>query len=1320
MKEIIHLIQTIVGIIHSWWIQKLYRAYKKLAKKILSFPKKFILWPVSLVFMLSYPALYSLHTSPSFVFHSHIANFKSINVDYSQSTEHPFFAVKQVWVQRNLDHNGHGLEPDGVALDREFLLDTLDLQDNLLTNISYDLRTDSNYSTPDMLFFLHSPLQCFDNNADSIDQDEKGILKTIRSRVNRLSPAGIHLSSDSLFSGVVKVDGVLKSANVLKISLLYIPSTDGSVDAGTIWDDNLRKLIDGSTPSNFTIFSHTESPSERHKFGIHFLPMSWTDHLILFLAYASIATYFFISLFNLHSVKSRLGLFVAFIVEMSFSLLSAATISSYLFKGIDLFHFPLQALPFVVVAVGTENMFRLINAVFRTNDSLSTQARLTRSIVCSGIVSTNIVVVDLIILLFIVPRFVSTETRQFCIFAGIALIIQHILHSTFFTAVLLIDIRRTELGDLLLEEHDTDNWDQRRIARGSMSNSVLAATTAKIFGERVQLVLYQYILKIRLPLTTTVTGSIIMVLFLIAANIRWMDGHTGLLSASTVVPQSIESFNQLNFSTPSIPSLSLELTGVNRRFLFFLGSKALGAELVKVMEQFASSNSIGDTLLIEVEEPKIALSKSVLEQYSSSNGIFNMGLSLSTVYKFDGYYLLEFLTSLLFILCISGLVLNFTINSENVIFSSSQQYKQASSLMKSDSSSKSATSLFTEKESGTPLFQSRELINGHFLDIIKISTSACPFIISVGIDHKLLVWSPLTDPLPFPTQLPISSSLWPITNVVMSNNGSLIAVFSKSGVVKCWSRLTMSWIWRVRFTCLQNSEVLESFFRKKTPIAHRKGVSNIKKSLGSSPMSSPLTKKNSNLSTKSTNSPRSMSIDSTYNRTNNLQSLSECKNNEFVITVSEGIMYTIDCMYGGVQEIRLSKLPLVCARKLSSPRVNMRLIAIDIEGKLLIATVVNNKWKVRSLPIQPEASNSNKGTMELLSGPNSLVYNQPHVSAVSSPLASAPVQSGDTKLSNESTRKHIGKEISNVPSDFKEVVIDMVPFVGMFVQAKGLVAELVDVQTGTIVKSFSIGQFKKDTFRVFHSTPAHCKFCGCASISSFSIAYTEKDSDVLILHTFSIDNRAKNNICLRVERDVRETRCLGFSSVTEHQHWLDGVERWVTTDLNMLIGVRKKGEGETENIKDTEGYSTSLDFVEGSSGLIKRVGSPISREPSPTMPHLSDIWEGWTMSSNGQVHYFEIPNGVDEGLLIKKIGPVAKFGHKSIVVAFGNVMKILYLGNDNLIEEDSEGNIGTEDSSPGGTNSALSFINRRRNMRMKKYELTHSTNFTENSVSSLD
>lgn len=62
-------------------------------------------------------------------------------------------------------------------------------------------------------------------------------------------------------------------------------------------------------------------------------------------------------------------------------------------------------------------------------------------------------------LLYVIGFFSAPAVKEFCMFAAIALVLDFILHLTFFLAVLSIDVRRLELQDSL-EQHDLGsiNW----------------------------------------------------------------------------------------------------------------------------------------------------------------------------------------------------------------------------------------------------------------------------------------------------------------------------------------------------------------------------------------------------------------------------------------------------------------------------------------------------------------------------------------------------------------------------------------------------------------------------------------------------------------------------------------------------------------------------------------------------------------------------------------------------------------------------------------------------------------------------------------------
>jgi hypothetical protein len=104
--------------------------------------------------------------------------------------------------------------------------------------------------------------------------------------------------------------------------------------------------------------------------------------------------------------------------------------------------------PFVVIVIGLENMFRLINTVLATPAEHSTTQRISSALGEVGFLSTVAVVTDIAILTLI-GRFSFPAVREFCVFAGVALLMDFVWHLTFFLAVLSVDVRRLELQDSL-------------------------------------------------------------------------------------------------------------------------------------------------------------------------------------------------------------------------------------------------------------------------------------------------------------------------------------------------------------------------------------------------------------------------------------------------------------------------------------------------------------------------------------------------------------------------------------------------------------------------------------------------------------------------------------------------------------------------------------------------------------------------------------------------------------------------------------------------------------------------------------------------------
>lgn len=623
--------------------------------------------------------------------------------------------------------------------------------------------------------------------------------------------------------------------------------------------------------------------------------------------------------------------------------------------------------------------------------------------------------------------------------------------------------------------------------------------------------------------------------------------------------------------------------------------------------------------------------------YSPYNLINNSEIIMTlnvTESNFDMFYYLEFLATLIFILSVSFIIFrlsNFKVNNIN-----------------------DQVEIFDDK-----VFKSIDL-QQHSSDIIKLKSGNSSFLISVGLDHKVLVWSPLKPSTPPDLSSTIildrKREFWPINHLNISANGEfIILINNKFGIIRCFERMSHCFKWTLKIDqALITNKILDSFFREKTLPGYLK-----LKVMKNRPRS------NSEVSING-NYPRDLS---SRNQETNLKKL------EFIMILESGHILTYSCNDGTVQVTNILKkfydigevktqgaqIKLINAKKLVTPRVNDRIVCQVSNLDLLVAVAVNNKWTVLSMETIDNSYNQQGSILPTISVPMSLSNSE------------AMNFSFEGALKVE---RPIAKVIDSKYQINKPLIVTL-EFVGMFIRVNNMAAELIDTQTGIVMNTITIGHFKPSSFRVSHLEPSHCRFCGCASISSLSIAYEDYDSKTLMIHTLKIqNNRAKTNICLRVERDPREIRCVGFNNVNEERYWFENINSWEVTDINIIIGSRKEATIENVEAKTTEFNSSKL----------------LSLKNKRTKPRLKKTeLEGFIITLNdGDLKPYKIP-GINEMDLSSNHTCIEKFGYKAIAMTFGSMIKVLYLGNDKLVEENLYFN---DVNSP--INNQLMFLSKRR------------------------
>ncbi|KAK9495768.1 sterol-sensing domain of SREBP cleavage-activation-domain-containing protein [Lipomyces doorenjongii] len=1154
---------------------ELYRLFQRYAVTVVRSPQSFILWSAVIALALSYPVLYAVasgavsrpseNVSPSVsrlqcgsTAGSFIKEFCSVTAD---------IAVKQAWIRGSND----------AALQRAVFDLAWEVQERLTDGIPMNESV------------LVSPTAYWDNAIEKFKLDEDPLstinLHAVLDGDNQIEDD--YIPPQSVLAGLHFNDGRLACCDALVISLFYRPNSS-NFSVSEIWDRNVKDLRVAN--STRTILEYDVESSNSHKSRLEYLhclsPLSHRGNTILLVSYFLILFYIVSSLQRMHAIRSRVGLFIAFSVEMALSMIGASTI--IYFGHMDISMIPKHSFPFVFIVLSTENMFRLVNALSYTKPEQPATVRIGTALGKVGFLSTATTACNVCLFLFAIC-ISGSPIRQFCTFAIIATIIDYFLHMTYFLAILSIDVRRLELEDLIQTSlgaptNDADDSEEEEL----ISNDSLSWNPfPKIFS---------YFWEGSVP-TTTTAGTATTGCFLVAMQLHYM--------------RDTDYFSILNHMPWTHPFVTSVLNSI-------LGSSVTGQPKncqywYRVHEYLVGENILA-TLAPQRSSFAVEFFEPVYFTLTSSSRSDNVIRTLSFP---SAGYVTQFIFVIMLSLATTALLLEHMlreVRDEHVV---------------------------DPRLSSGPVFVTKDLSGSHSLDVVKLATSANGIVASVGLDHKILLWQVNLRRRQKPSKVSLSPESWPVTSIALDMDGKFLAICGKSGTVHCWSIATSRFVWSVELPGLVAAAPATILF---------------------------LTEK----------------VPGMVTRVN------------LVIVGRNGMLYQVATDSGGIVfEHRISEVPLVCAEKLFTPRLPKRIVSVTKDGAVIMTMLIRTTWVTQALQLLP-------GVIVTMEQQNTGQIMAP--AEMPNPLTS----------SNDST------------------TIISLPQIGMVLRARGILVDLIDVQTGTIVKVFQIAPYRRGTLRAFHDHTQHCPFCGCSTIASLCILYCERESGLLMMHSYINSNRARRNICLRVERDLRERRCIGFEGVLERQHWLDKVSGWEVTDINMVMGIRRKGQFSLDT-------STGVDS-DRSAGLRRRGWNGVAGNGSPYVydnhrATVEEQWEGWTMSMDGTVGTYELrpeeefresrsvtrrlrqsssddeydadanstpSNGrrrrrqhnhghrsrAEQDLLVSHIGPVAKLGHRSTVVGFGNTVKVLYFGSEEVI---SPNDTDVDDEEVG-----LAYVSRRR------------------------
>ncbi|CAR30864.1 ZYRO0E04224p [Zygosaccharomyces rouxii] len=1223
------------------------RKFKTFCSTVIRHPKINIVLPLLIAVILS-SKLFSIAISARQIWRELNGNQYISKVEIlddhnaGRIRENSHLVLLQVWMRcvgENFDN----------ILGKRTLLESLALQNKLLNNVSTAM-------------MVKSPFQLWNHSLKNLRSDPAP-LQTINSNL-------LSLPQYSFF-GTWKINGLVSSAAGITISIL-VNSTDSQKLLDSL-NYNVVHLNGMSNITNFHIFPPLNvNSAENESLRLYMIKLGSHYKTIFSLLHLAVFVYFVFSMKRLKkTVKSVVGIILAMVAQLLFTIGSAITLTNFFYKSSN-DNIPFRALSCAVIFFTMNEQIRLLDdtsgstfeskALEDSEGFALTQAYDPGDVTAdrsfpscaalSQIKSTKSAFLLSIVITFLIPF-----SRKATFFLLLSLWFGHFLGCTFFTAVLSLDHRR-------LEENDLISIDSNVLLDEEISSvSNYASLEQQLFRYLKSSCRNRY-------------SVILTVLYLVIFNINFTVARS---SSSLIFKVFRGGINKVfKFGRP-IPNVIFDQK--------FIADAAFN--LIKNDENQGTSSLLAN---LTVKDPFLVL------KYQEELNLNELGSQLSSIfdasaftasYKLDFYYVFEFLLSVVLLLSCTLLVLQKLMEKLDHI--NSFQFTNGDSLENSMTHAEAKRSKagknnylqnlpHISEDTGSKLqspnhFHAKELYRGgHSLDIVGISTSKCPFVVSVGLDYRVLVWSPLLKPIPNPTSIPLSRKFWPLSKVVLSNDGYYIAFFGKNGSITCWSRRQMKFVWELQLKRDRQTKdpsiiapPLEAFFRKITAPAFRRrrlppaaalrpDVNSRRSSVNSIDYAARLAEGG---------------LDVAYEKVVFSQANPDEKD-ELVFVTPSGYLYSIQT--DGelhVEKLTSSKHSLKSCKLLSSPRVSDRLVACDDVGDLYVSTVVNNKWRPRTLTVNY----------------NRMLEPSTHFSKMEEDRSATPSVDEAQIMSKT------------------DYTIELVSFVGLILRVIGKEAELIDAMTGCVIRTFAIGLLKPNSLRVFHDNPTHCRFCGSASVASFSIAYTSFDNERVALHTFKLESKTKNSICLRVERDPREIRCLGMESAFETVHYFYDAEDWCVTNNNMLIGIRRV----PQNIKVKTG-TTSVDTRTGtadneSSGLIRRKYDKSERESKVNDSsdfRIHNIWEGWTMTASGKISLQKIPIGVN-GLLVNRLGPLTRYGAKAVIVGFSNIMNMFYVGHEELIFNPEKEDANKEELS-------LRFVNKRRDrLSNKKLPLNYSS-----------
>ncbi|CAD6439323.1 20fc050e-d275-46ff-82a9-898df7df3252 [Sclerotinia trifoliorum] len=241
-------------------------------------------------------------------------------------------------------------------------------------------------------------------------------------------------------------------------------------------------------------------------------------------------------------------------------------------------------------------------------------------------------------------------------------------------------------------------------------------------------------------------------------------------------------------------------------------------------------------------------------------------------------------------------------------------------------------------------------------------------------------------------------------------------------------------------------------------------------------------------------------------------------------------------------------------------------------------------------------------------------------------------------------------------SDDKDVnSILPLPALSSFLAIRDHSVDLVDIYTHNVTHSFVTENIKPGTLQCVHSTRRRPQ-CGSVGLGSFAFMYTCIETGNLMMQSY-LPSREGDTICFRDPDKPGSKTCCLWRETVERRFSIENPGDWQALQSGYVVGVRKLQD------RGKQATGNQLSGSIGGGGLRRR-GVPDRKSHNGHPEGKNDGWEVWSLGSRGDETSVPLNSVYDQVLLVGKLGPVTKVGTNSIVVALGNVVKLITVGHE--------------------------------------------------------